>query len=84
MILWKQKYPGMSFMRQENQNRNLSQYFYFQDFQKYCVSCSTSNDLYDVNSPLVQVTVVPVEIFRRFGTQNLPLFADEEQGTMET
>ncbi len=46
-------------------------------------SCSTSNDLYDVNSPLVQVTVVPVEILRRFGTQNLPLFANEEQGTMK-
>ena len=47
-------------------------------------SCSTSNDLYDVNSLFVQVTVVPVKILRRFGTQNLPLFADEEQGTMET
>ncbi len=47
-------------------------------------NCSTSNDLYDVNSPIVPVTVVPVEILRRFGTQNLSLFADEEQGTMET
>ena len=76
MILWKQKYPGMSFMRKENQNRNLSQYFYFQDFQK--LLCAVA--------PLQtnQVTVVPVEILRRFGTQNLPLFANEEQGTMET
>jgi hypothetical protein len=47
-------------------------------------SCSTSNDLYDVKSPLVQVTVVSVEILRRFGTKNLPLFGDEEPGAMET
>ena len=47
-------------------------------------SYSTSNDLYDVKSPLVQVTVVPVEILRRFGTKNLPLFGDEEPGSMET
>ena len=47
-------------------------------------SCFTSNDLYDVKSPLVQVTIVPAEILRRFGTKNLPLFGDEEPGTMET
>jgi hypothetical protein len=47
-------------------------------------SCSTSNDLYDVKYLLVQVTVVPVEILRRFGTKNLQLFGDEEPGTMET
>ena len=74
----------MSFLRQENLNRNLSQYFHFQDFQKSVCSCSTSNDLYDVKSPLVQVTVVPAEILRRFGAKNLPLFGDEEPGTMET
>ena len=47
-------------------------------------SCSTSNDLYDVKSLLVQVTVVPAETFRMFGTKNLPLLGDEEPGTMET
>ena len=47
-------------------------------------SCSTSNDLYDVKSPLVQVTVVQAEILRRFGTKNLPLFGDEAPGTIET
>jgi len=47
-------------------------------------SYSTSNDLYDVKSPLVQVTVVPAEISRRFGTKNLPLFGDEAPGTIET
>jgi hypothetical protein len=47
-------------------------------------SCSTSNDLYDVKSPLVQVTVVPAETFRRFGTKNLLLLGDEEPGTIVT
>ncbi len=47
-------------------------------------SCSTSNYLYDVKSPLVQVTVVPAEILRMLGTKNLPLLEDEEPGTMET
>ena len=48
-----------------------------------CSYC-TSNDLYDVKSPLVQVTVVPAEILGRFGTKNSQLFGDEEPGTMET
>ena len=47
-------------------------------------SCSTSNELYDVKSPLVQVTVVPAETFRRFGTKNLLLLGDEEPGTIVT
>ena len=47
-------------------------------------SCSTSNDLYDVKFPLVQVTVVPAETFRRFGTKNLLLLGDEEPGTIVT
>ena len=46
-------------------------------------SYSTSNDLYDVKSPLVQVTVVQAEILRRFGTKNLSLFG-EAPGTIET
>jgi len=47
-------------------------------------SYSTSNDLYEVKSPLVQVTVVPAEILRKFGTKNLPLFGDEAPSTIET
>ena len=41
-------------------------------------SSSASNVLYDVKSQLVQITVVPVEILRRLGTKNLPLFGDEK------
>jgi hypothetical protein len=40
--------------------------------------------LYDVKSPLVQVTVVPAETFRRFGTKNLLLLGDEEPGAIVT
>src|SRR6476469_8706672 len=85
MFLWIQKCAGMSFQWQENLNRNLSQYFLLSRLPEVTVcSYSTSNDLYDVKSPLVQVTVVPAEISRRFGTKNLPLFGDEAPGTIET
>jgi hypothetical protein len=40
--------------------------------------------LYDVKSSLVQVTVVPAETFRRFGTKNLLLLGDEEPDTIVT
>jgi hypothetical protein len=40
--------------------------------------------LYDVKSLLVQFTVVPVGIFKTFGTKNLPLEGDEEPFTIVT
>ena len=40
-------------------------------------SCSTSNVLYYVKSPLVQETVVLVGILRGLGPKNLPLLRDE-------
>ena len=82
MFLWIQKYAGMSFLRPRKPESKSIPIFLLSRLPEVTVcSYSTSNDLYDVKSPLVQVTVVPAEILRKFGTKNLPLFGDEAPST---